>query len=43
MTSNNSNNLEFRIIPNGDGRWYWEVLRDGRDARKANLLASNAD
>ena len=62
MTSN-SNNLEFRIIPNGDGRWYWEVLRDGRDvmlrgladnepdackdaaaqARKANLLASNAD
>jgi len=19
-------NVEFRIMPSGDGRWYWEVL-----------------
>src|SRR5215470_3868843 len=25
-------NVEFRIMPNGDdGRWYWEVLTDGRE------------
>ena len=25
-------NVEFRIMPNGgDGRWYWEVVKDGRE------------
>jgi hypothetical protein len=25
-------NVEFRIMPNGkDGRWYWEVIKDGRE------------
>jgi hypothetical protein len=19
-------NLEFRVMPSGDGRWYWEVI-----------------
>jgi hypothetical protein len=22
--------VEFRIMPNGDGRWYWEVIQGGR-------------
>jgi hypothetical protein len=25
------NDMEFRIMPNGDGRWYWEVLIDRND------------
>ena len=25
-------NVELRIMPNGeDGRWYWEVIKDGRE------------
>src|SRR5262249_31685381 len=25
-------NVEFRIMPNGEeGRWYWEVIKDGRE------------
>ena len=25
-------NVEFRIMPNGeDGRWYWEVIKNGRE------------
>jgi len=23
-------NIEFRVMPNGNGRWYWEVITDGR-------------
>jgi hypothetical protein len=24
--------VEFRVMPNDeDGRWYWEVIRDGRE------------
>jgi hypothetical protein len=32
MTSMSSlgNSVEFRVMPSGDGRWYWEVIR-GRD------------
>jgi len=27
-------NVEFRIMPNGkEGRWYWEVIKDGRKTR----------
>jgi hypothetical protein len=22
--------IEFRIMPNGNGRWYWEVITGGR-------------
>jgi hypothetical protein len=25
-----ANNIEFRIMPSGDGSWYWEVIEDGR-------------
>jgi hypothetical protein len=25
-----SSNIEFRVMPSGDGRWYWEVIR-GRE------------
>ncbi len=28
------NGVELRIMPNendGDDRWYWEVIKDGRD------------
>jgi hypothetical protein len=28
------NGVELRIMPNendGDGRWYWEVIKDGRE------------
>jgi hypothetical protein len=29
-------NVEFRITPNGEeGRWYWEVIKDGRESRVA--------
>ena len=25
-------NVEFRIMPSGeDGRWYWEVIKNGRE------------
>ena len=25
-------NVELRIMPNGeDGRWYWEVIKNGRE------------
>ena len=25
-------NVEFRIMPNGEeGRWYWEVIKHGRE------------
>jgi len=25
-------NVELRIMPNGkDGRWYWEVIKDGHE------------
>jgi len=27
----NQVNVEFRVMPNGNGRWYWEVIRDSRD------------
>ena len=30
MTSSAATGLEFRIMPNGDDRWYWEVITDGR-------------
>jgi hypothetical protein len=23
-------NVEFRIMPSGEGRWYWEVIIDNR-------------
>jgi hypothetical protein len=23
-------NVEFRVMPSGDGRWYWEVILEGR-------------
>jgi hypothetical protein len=22
-------NVEFRIMPSGNGRWYWEIVTDG--------------
>ena len=26
------NGVEFRVMPNDeDGRWYWEVIKDGRE------------
>jgi hypothetical protein len=30
--SNNSTEtgVEFRIMPSGDGRWYWEMITGGR-------------
>jgi hypothetical protein len=29
---NMANGVELRIMPNGeDGRWYWEVIKDGRE------------
>src|SRR5262245_33488548 len=23
-------NVEFRVMPSGEGRWYWEVIQAGR-------------
>jgi hypothetical protein len=23
--------IEFRVMPSGDGRWYWEIIRGGRE------------
>jgi hypothetical protein len=39
----NTNNIEFRVMPNGDGRWYWEVLKDGRDVVLRGLADSEPD
>jgi hypothetical protein len=25
-----SRNIEFRVMPSGEGRWYWEVIQGGR-------------
>ena len=30
MNGNKDQNIEFRIMPSGDGRWYREVIKDGR-------------
>jgi hypothetical protein len=30
-TSSTAAGVEFRIMPSGDGRWYWEVIRGGRN------------
>jgi hypothetical protein len=29
--------LEFRIMPNGNGRWYWELVRKARAVLKRGL------
>jgi len=29
--SGTDGSIEFRIMPSGDGRWYWEVIRGGRN------------
>ncbi len=26
MESKQKENIEFRIMPSGDGRWYWELI-----------------
>ena len=26
MDNQQQNNVEFRIMPSGDGAWYWEVI-----------------
>jgi hypothetical protein len=33
-------NIEFRVMPNGDGKWYWEVILDGRDVAFRGLSDS---
>jgi hypothetical protein len=30
MSSGTDINVELRIMPSGDGCWYWEVVKDGR-------------
>jgi hypothetical protein len=29
--------LEFRIMPNGNGRWYWELVRKARAVLKRGV------
>ena len=29
--------VEFRIVPSGDGGWYWEVIADARSAISRGL------
>jgi hypothetical protein len=29
--------VEFRIMPSGDGGWYWEVIADARSAISRGL------
>ena len=36
-------NIEFRIMPNGDGRWYWEVVQNGRDVKLRGLAHNEPD
>jgi hypothetical protein len=24
-------NVEFRIMPSGNGRWYWEIVTEGHE------------
>jgi hypothetical protein len=34
--------VELRIMPNGkEGRWYWEVIKDGREVLHAVLPTQN--
>jgi hypothetical protein len=33
----NQQNIEFRIMPNGDRLWYWEVIKDGREIVRRGL------
>jgi len=28
--NNVSSNIEFRVMPSGDGHWYWEIVRGGQ-------------
>jgi hypothetical protein len=29
--------IEFRIMPSGDGRWYWELIRRARSVLKRGV------
>ncbi len=37
MQSNIEAELEFRIMPSGNGRWYWEVIANGRSVLSRGL------
>ena len=41
MTGNNQ--IEIRVMPNGDGRWYWELIKDGRDVMLRGLADNEPD
>jgi hypothetical protein len=30
-------NIEFRIMPSGNGRWYWEVVTEGHQVIRRGL------
>jgi hypothetical protein len=32
-----SKNIEFRVMPNGGGSWYWEIIRGGREVMMRGL------
>ena len=31
MSSSTEANVEFRVMPSGDDRWYWEVITGSRN------------
>jgi len=30
-------NVEFRIMPSGNGRWYWEIVIEGHEVETRGL------
>jgi hypothetical protein len=42
MTINHPS-VEFRIMQNGDGRWYWEVIKDAREVVRRGVADTEPD
>jgi hypothetical protein len=36
-SSEHRKDIEFRVMPSGDGRWYWEIIRAGREVIKRGV------
>jgi hypothetical protein len=35
--------FEFRIMPSGDGHWYWELITQGRNIVRRGISATEPD
>jgi hypothetical protein len=41
--SNASKNIEFRIMPSGEGRWYWELIQGARQVITRGIADNEPD